>query len=353
MSSVSFSPIDNLTVTVRGDSSGKIFDLEWCDVRCLPSSSDAEVSRNVTPRAFTESARNALTLVRTLQRIMHGDDEKKTGRLGYQAAARLELQGSNDFCFHLQKRANRAVVRRINVTFDAHGDFQRSSEKDVPNMLGLLKHVGDQYCSPEQGYMMISPVVWSELPSELWWHVLKNLTRTEGKAVSCTCKMVRSVVTSENFIFSPSKLHLALDSAQDAVRSDNSTHLPIDIPPHGPDREIKIGRSRRNDVVLLRDPEVSKRHCKIWRDERGDVYIQDLASTNGTKLKKENQEERLRPHGEGADLRQYSEPKKLELGDKVILGLTTLCLKDGPAPPLQGEASARSSSSRSQHEASP
>jgi hypothetical protein len=30
-------------------------------------------------------------------------------------------------------------------------------------------------------------------------------------------------------------------------------------------------------------------------------------------------------------LRQNSEPKKLELGDKVILGLTTLCLKDGPA----------------------
>jgi hypothetical protein len=60
-------------------------------------------------------------------------------------------------------------------------------------------------------------------------------------------------------------------------------------------------------------------------------YVQDLASTNGTKLKKESHEERLRPHGEGADLRQYSEPKKLELGDKVILGLTTLCLRDGPA----------------------
>jgi pSer/pThr/pTyr-binding forkhead associated (FHA) protein len=141
-------------------------------------------------------------------------------------------------------------------------------------------------------------------------------------------------------------------------RLDSSTHLPIDIPPHGLEKEIKIGRSRRNDVVLLRDPEVSKRHCRIWRDERGDVYIQvsptanepkregnsdrplyppqDLASTNGTKLKKENHtEERLRPHGEGADLRQYSEPKKLELGDKVILGLTTLCLRDGPAAILE------------------
>jgi len=144
------------------------------------------------------------------------------------------------------------------------------------------------------------------------------------------------VVLSSNFIWAPSKLHLALDSAQEAVRLDTSTHLPIDIPPHGQDKEIKIGRSRRNDVVLLRDPEVSKRHCKIWRDERGDVYIQDLASTNGTKLKKENHtEERLRPHGEGADLRQYSEPKKLELGDKVILGLTTLCLRDGPAAPTE------------------
>jgi pSer/pThr/pTyr-binding forkhead associated (FHA) protein len=194
---------------------------------------------------------------------------------------------------------------------------------------------------------------------------------------------------------------------------DSSTHLPINIS----EGEVRIGRSRRNDVVLLRDPEVkstvtvmdsvclclkctricllngdlfrvlihlaraqmhahyicmcvcvltyahirtymhahvptqmhvlthndaltnaqtrththtqvSKRHCRIWRDARGDVYIQDLASTNGTKLNGEW----LRPSGENPDSRTPSEPRKLNLGDKVILGLTTLKLDDGPAP---------------------
>jgi hypothetical protein len=71
-----------------------------------------------------------------------------------------------------------------------------------------------------------------------------------------------------------------LVSAQEAVKQDTSIHLPLNIL----DEEVRIGRSRRNHVVLLRDPEVSKKHCRLWRDARGDVYIQDLASTNGTKL---------------------------------------------------------------------
>ena len=47
----------------------------------------------------------------------------------------------------------------------------------------------------------------------------------------------------------------AVYAAATAVRSDTSTHLPLNIT----DQEVRIGRSRRNDVVLLRDPEVSKR----------------------------------------------------------------------------------------------
>jgi len=81
-------------------------------------------------------------------------------------------------------------------------------------------------------------------------------------------------------------------------------------------------------VVLLRDPEVSKKHCRLWRDARGDVYIQDLASTNGTKLNGDW----LRPQREVGD-RTYSQPRKLVVGDSVVLGLTTLALHDGPCPP--------------------
>jgi hypothetical protein len=163
----------------------------------------------------------------------------------------------------------------------------------------------------------------SELPSELWWHVLKCLTYREGKAVACTCKTISQMVQLPSFVWAPAQLHLGLVQAQEAVRSDTSTHLPLNIT----DQEVRIGRSRRNDVVLLRDPEVSKKHCKLWRDARGDVWIQDLASTNGTKLNGEW----LRPAGgDNGDARQPSEPRKLKVDDQVVLGLTTLALYDGP-----------------------
>jgi hypothetical protein len=57
------------------------------------------------------------------------------------------------------------------------------------------------------------------------------------------------------------------------------------------------------------------------------VWIQDLASTNGTKLNGEW----LRPLAlDSADVRQPSEPRKLKVDDQVVLGLTTLALHDGP-----------------------
>jgi hypothetical protein len=226
MDHVSFSPVDNLTITVRSDSTGRGFDLEWCDVRCLPSSSDADVSRNVTPRAFTEAARNASGLITSLLRIVFGDvDDGKSGRAGQVGPARVVTQFcSGNFCFCLQKRSNRAIVKRVYINLDSNGDIQKAGlhgerELGPSPLLGVLKIVGD-LCSPEQGFALMRPVVWAELPSELWWHVLKCMTRTEGRAVSCTCRLIRQVVVSPNFIWSPSKLHLALDSAQEAVRYD-------------------------------------------------------------------------------------------------------------------------------------
>ena len=66
-----------------------------------------------------------------------------------------------------------------------------------------------------------------------------------------------------------------------AGRRAEDIRLPIDIPLAGSGDSspgqavyIKIGRSRQNDVVLRRDPEVSKGHCRIWMDEHGDVYAQ-------------------------------------------------------------------------------
>lgn len=224
MDQVSFSPVDNLTIKVRSDSTGRGFDLEWHDIRCLPSSTDADVSRNVTPRPFIEGARNASGLIKALLRIIFGDGEDgKSGRSGQGGPARLEAQfDSGSFCFYLQKTSNRAVVKRVCLSLDSNGDVQRvgpHADLSPSPLLSILKIVGD-LCSPEQGYVLMRPVVWAELPSELWWHVLKCLTRTEGRPVSCSCKVIRQVVSSPNFIWAPSKLHLALDSAQEAVRWD-------------------------------------------------------------------------------------------------------------------------------------
>jgi len=157
--------------------------------------------------------------------------------------------------------------------------------------------------------------------------------------VACTCKTIAHMVQLPSFVWAPAQLHLGLVHAQDAVKQDTSTHLPLNIC----DQEVRIGRSRRNDVVLLRDPEVSKKHCKLWRDARGDVWIQDLASTNGTKLNGEW----LRPAGSenNDNPKQPSEPRKLKVDDQVVLGLTTLALHDGPCPVPDGAAAGGASRS--------
>lgn len=49
------------------------------------------------------------------------------------------------------------------------------------------------------------------------------------------------------------------------------------------DRIIKIGRSRENDIVIIDDPMVSRRHALI--EQKGDIfYLIDKDSTNGTFL---------------------------------------------------------------------
>ena len=67
----------------------------------------------------------------------------------------------------------------------------------------------------------------------------------------------------------------------------------------------RIGRSRENGVVLP-DPSVSRRHATIVTDSSGDVWITDLASTNGTCLN-------------GAPLDPHSS-QRLHDGDRLQLG---------------------------------
>jgi pSer/pThr/pTyr-binding forkhead associated (FHA) protein len=46
-------------------------------------------------------------------------------------------------------------------------------------------------------------------------------------------------------------------------------------------RTLTIGRSSSNDVVM-QDSFVSGSHCSITMDEKGNFYLQDLGSSNGT-----------------------------------------------------------------------
>jgi hypothetical protein len=144
------------------------------------------------------------------------EDGKSVNAVG---PARFHTQQSNsNFCFFLQKKSNRAIVKRVSFPLDSNGDLPRTAggQRDNP-VLSILKDL-EHDCAPEQGYAVMRPAFWGELPSELWWHVLKYLTRSEGRAASSSCKLLRNVVTSPDFIWAPSKLHLALDSAQEAVR---------------------------------------------------------------------------------------------------------------------------------------
>lgn len=45
-----------------------------------------------------------------------------------------------------------------------------------------------------------------------------------------------------------------------------------------------IGTSPECDYVIFGDPYVSHKHCQITRDRRGNMFVTDLGSTNGTYL---------------------------------------------------------------------
>ena len=49
-------------------------------------------------------------------------------------------------------------------------------------------------------------------------------------------------------------------------------------------KEFIIGRSPDADIRIETDPYVSPRHARAWQDEYGSVWVEDLGSTNGTRV---------------------------------------------------------------------
>jgi uncharacterized membrane protein YdfJ with MMPL/SSD domain/pSer/pThr/pTyr-binding forkhead associated (FHA) protein len=92
-----------------------------------------------------------------------------------------------------------------------------------------------------------------------------------------------------------------------------------------PDPELVLGRAVEGDGMLGDDPEASRRHARIWRDDEGGLMVEDLGSANATWV-----------NGEALE-----EPQSLVPGDNVRVGQTILLVTDSaggvPAPTKPSE----------------
>jgi diguanylate cyclase (GGDEF)-like protein len=74
--------------------------------------------------------------------------------------------------------------------------------------------------------------------------------------------------------------------------------------------EMVIGRSVNAEIQLL-DEGISRKHCKIRRASGGDVFIEDLGSTNGTFS-----------NGEPISVHRLADGDKIQVGSTTILKFT-------------------------------
>jgi pSer/pThr/pTyr-binding forkhead associated (FHA) protein len=90
---------------------------------------------------------------------------------------------------------------------------------------------------------------------------------------------------------------------------------------------LVIGRNSEGPGRLAGDPELSRHHAEISRDDGGVYLIEDLASTNGTVVN-------------GS---RISSPTPLATGDSIMVGTTSILVvqvpgESDPAPPVDVRA---------------
>lgn len=81
---------------------------------------------------------------------------------------------------------------------------------------------------------------------------------------------------------------------------------------------IQVGRDPANCEVVIKDAEVSRKHCRITLSPEGKVIVVDLGSANGTLLNGEAME---------ANVEVVVAP-----GDKVGIGGATMIAEPEPEP---------------------
>ncbi len=84
-------------------------------------------------------------------------------------------------------------------------------------------------------------------------------------------------------------------------RADFGTTFVIDQP------VLVLGRQKDSDCVID-DPLLSRHHCRLAVDEKGDYWLEDLSSTNSTYL----------------NSRKLQEKTRLQYGDRILIGNTIL-----------------------------
>jgi pSer/pThr/pTyr-binding forkhead associated (FHA) protein len=70
---------------------------------------------------------------------------------------------------------------------------------------------------------------------------------------------------------------------------------------------LVLGRQKDCDC-LIDDPLLSRHHCRVSVDEKGDFWLEDLGSTNSTFL----------------NSRKLQEKGRLQYGDRIVIGNTIL-----------------------------
>jgi two-component system cell cycle response regulator len=70
---------------------------------------------------------------------------------------------------------------------------------------------------------------------------------------------------------------------------------------------LVLGRQKDCDCVID-DPLLSRHHCRVVIDEKGDYQLEDLSSTNSTYL----------------NSRKLQEKTRLSYGDRIVIGNTIL-----------------------------
>ena len=210
----SFDPVEGVSLTIKNTGGGAVggYDAEWCDLR-VPS--DAEESRYATQPAFSESTSHFKGLFDLLQRIVFGERPGGSKALALAQSSRsacggVSPPGGGETVLHLQKRHSPAEVQRVFIKTNIAGELIEATwTKGAPAVQrdsspAQLFFSLAALCTPdEEGWALVRPAKWSELPAELWWNVLRRLTKCEGAAVSCTCNNIRSIVALDTFIWAP------------------------------------------------------------------------------------------------------------------------------------------------------